>query len=1073
MATFTDFGHDLDFLFTAFYTDSASIQPVSVTSTRAELLNPETGGRTILTGTGLAQIVVNGQPSLAGTVTGVTLLTPSGLTTFTIAGIVWNATSLLAATNALVVDGDNTQINALLNLQPITYDGTGAVQGLEIGFDILSVNQTLLGSRFGDYIVGGSGNDTIRPGAAEDFDFLVDLLFGSGGNDTYDLRGRGAGNFTEIDYSELAGPITATINGVTNTGTVTKTGVGTDTILGVKEATEADGVAIIGTTGNDVFNLATAPRGYVFAAGGRGNDTFSITPNGDIGIGFHYDGIGSPTGGININLTTGVVSSDGYGGRDQINFLGGAGRLQIEATDFADTITGSARNELFILRGGNDTVNGGGGNDALRYDRNGSSAGINGNLETGVVTGVWNGAAFRHTVSNIFELRGTNLSDTLVAKSTGSKISGNDGNDTITGGTGIDDLRGGDGNDVIRPGTNDDYDEIETGAGIDEVIFDAPPDPAAFFNIFHWSLDSQAEIDVEIDTRVSTTGRIDKGAFGETTLTNVQSAVAGNGLRITGSAAASRFDIALQDGEEMQVLGGRGVDSYVIGGTGLVVVNFQRDENNDAEAEQGVVVNLATGAIANDGFGYAETITFEAADTRVGIRGTRNADSLTGSATHAAEFTPGGGSDTIRGGAAFETVNYWLNLTTSGVRVDLGQGSARGTYDGVDFVHQLSGIEGATGTDDHADRLIGSRGANTIEGLGGDDTIMGDGFRAGYAVDAALQVYRLYQATLDRAPDTAGQIDWTLKLAEGTSGLRDVAAAFVGSREFTNVYGSLNNTAFVTLLYNNVLDRAPDAAGLQGWLAQMSGGASRAQVVLGFSESREFVNATRSAAQSFTNARVEAGWTDDVYRLYQATLDRAPDAAGFSDWIGRLGSGTSFLSAVQGFVGSREFQRSYGALDDTAFVTLLYSNVLNRAPDAGGLANWLGQLSGGKTRAEVVEGFAQAREFVNATAPALTDFVRGLGQHDTIRGGAGTNDLWGGILSDQFEFNATDDGQNRVLDFEVWDTLAFRDFGYDAAADVRAHLSQAGANVVFVDQGVAVTLLNVQLAALADSAFVF
>jgi hypothetical protein len=38
-----------------------------------------------------------------------------------------------------------------------------------------------------------------------------------------------------------------------------------------------------------------------------------------------------------------------------------------------------------------------------------------------------------------------------------------------------------------------------------------------------------------------------------------------------------------------------------------------------------------------------------------------------------------------------------------------------------------------------------------------------------------------------------------------------------------------------------VLHRAPDAAGLSAWVGDLNGGMSRAQVVVGFSESNEHI----------------------------------------------------------------------------------------------------------------------------------------------------------------------------------------------------------------------------------------
>jgi hypothetical protein len=371
-------------------------------------------------------------------------------------------------------------------------------------------------------------------------------------------------------------------------------------------------------------------------------------------------------------------------------------------------------------------------------------------------------------------------------------------------------------------------------------------------------------------------------------------------------------------------------------------------------------------------------------------------------------------------------------------------------------------------------RLVGQRDqADDLIGGSGDDVLMGDAYHAAYDLELGRAVYRLYQATLDRAPDTAGQAGWTEQLATGANTLAGVAAGFVGSREFQNTYGGLDNAGFVTLLYQNVLGRAPDAGGLAGWVAALEGGQTQAQVVLGFSQSGEFINATNAAAAEFTLARDPASWQDDIYRLYQATLDRAPDLAGFQGWAASLGNGTPFLTAVAGFVGSPEFQNTYGNLSDTQFVTLLYNNVLGRAPDAGGLTGWTDALAGGMTRAEVVRGFAQSGEFVAATAPAVKDWIRAQGQNDVLDGGAGTNDLWGGMMADVFQFHQSGAGTHRVQDFEAWDYLDFRGFGYGSIADATAHMTQTGADVTFADQGTTVVLLNTQLASLQADHFVF
>ncbi len=358
-------------------------------------------------------------------------------------------------------------------------------------------------------------------------------------------------------------------------------------------------------------------------------------------------------------------------------------------------------------------------------------------------------------------------------------------------------------------------------------------------------------------------------------------------------------------------------------------------------------------------------------------------------------------------------------------------------------------------------------------GVPQDSMVFGDGFFAAYDLDLGRAVFRLYQATLGREPDAAGQAGWTEGLAMGATTLLGVATGFVSSREFQNTYGALDNVGFVSQLYQNVLGRAPDAGGLAGWVGALEGGQSRAQVVLGLSESQEFINATNRVATEFTLARDPAVWQGDVFRLYQATLGREPDLAGFQGWLTALSEGTPFLTAVNGFVQSREFQNTYGALDDAGFVSLLYQNVLGRDADAAGLAGWVSELASGSSRAEVVRGFAQSAEFIRDTTPALREWIRAQGIDDVLNGGPGMNELWGGPMADVFRFQQADSGMHRVQDLEPWDYLDFRGFGFTTSEDALSRMVQLGNDVVFANQGTTVILANTQLASLDADMFIF
>lgn len=155
-------------------------------------------------------------------------------------------------------------------------------------------------------------------------------------------------------------------------------------------------------------------------------------------------------------------------------------------------------------------------------------------------------------------------------------------------------------------------------------------------------------------------------------------------------------------------------------------------------------------------------------------------------------------------------------------------------------------------------------------------------------------------------------------------------------------------------------------------------------------------------------------------------------------------------------------------------MTLLYRNVLGRAPDPDRLAHWAGHLGAGtRDRTQVVEAFAQSPEFIRATTLPLRDWTRGRGADDVLDGGQGDDILAGGLFSDTFVFRAGEPGHDRVIGYEAWDHLSFEGFGLTDAAAVRTALVQDGRNVVFVHGEHRVTFENTLLSMFDDAAFLF
>jgi hypothetical protein len=104
---------------------------------------------------------------------------------------------------------------------------------------------------------------------------------------------------------------------------------------------------------------------------------------------------------------------------------------------------------------------------------------------------------------------------------------------------------------------------------------------------------------------------------------------------------------------------------------------------------------------------------------------------------------------------------------------------------------------------------------------------------------------------------------------------------------------------------------------------------------------------------------------------YQTILARAPDAGGMTYWQGEvsrmsgLGANISdvFYVMAMYFLNSPEYLARN--TDDTQFVTDLYRTFFARDPDAGGLTYWVGQLASGKPRGAVLNDFLFSAEFRN------------------------------------------------------------------------------------------------------------
>jgi hypothetical protein len=107
-------------------------------------------------------------------------------------------------------------------------------------------------------------------------------------------------------------------------------------------------------------------------------------------------------------------------------------------------------------------------------------------------------------------------------------------------------------------------------------------------------------------------------------------------------------------------------------------------------------------------------------------------------------------------------------------------------------------------------------------------------------------IVRFYYTLFGRDPDTDGLLYWSEQRRTGWD-LWMVLDVLSRSQEYQDTYGGLDNGAFLDVVYENVLHRAPDAAGRAYWLDLLdSFRLSRVAFLYLFAGSNEHVELTRN-----------------------------------------------------------------------------------------------------------------------------------------------------------------------------------------------------------------------------------
>jgi Ca2+-binding RTX toxin-like protein len=386
-----------------------------------------------------------------------------------------------------------------------------------VSTDTLVNIQNVIGTAGPDQIVGNEqvnvlngrdGNDILDGGLGND------TLIGGAGNDTasYASHDSLSGEFGTISLGlsdSVAGHANYFIQLVFNGFAMTQT-VETDTLFGIENIIGSNlNETLIGNGGDNILD------------GGFGNDTLIGNGGHDTASYVSHDsslvkpgesdtislGLNGADGSFTRSLGFQVVESDVL-----------RGITNVTGSNRSETINGNEQENILAGRGGNDTINGGLGNDT--YDFRGPGQGNDRFFDTGGTDKVLidsiddllylkrvnnehdlqvtlkSGNVFtvaNHFAGNPIEsvvdtngksmvlatgfvggdlpsiITGTSGDDFMDGRGGDDILFGNDGNDTLLGGTGNDHLDGGKGNDILDGGTEDDI--LTGGKGRDTFVF--------------------------------------------------------------------------------------------------------------------------------------------------------------------------------------------------------------------------------------------------------------------------------------------------------------------------------------------------------------------------------------------------------------------------------------------------------------------------------------------------------------------------------------------------------------------------------------------------------------------------
>jgi VCBS repeat-containing protein len=406
--------------------------------------------------------------------------------------------------------------------------GTGLGSGGDAQGDTLVGIENLVGSTYNDTLVGDAGNNVLEGRAGADY-----------------LDGRSGVDTASYSNSSMA------VNVDLGTGLGSGGDAQGDTLVGIENLIGSGGSDTL--AGNFTSNVLEGGVGADYLDGGGGADTASYSTS---------------SAAVNVNLRTGVVSG-GHATGDTLvsieNLIGSAKN---------DTLVGDIVNNVLEGGAGADHLDGGLGIDTASYST--SSAAVNVNLSTGVVSG---GDAAGDTLTGIENLIGSAYNDILTGNTGDNVLWGLNGDDVLSGGGGNDTLYGGTGIDILNGEAGDD--------------------------VLHFSLDTPGLLDGTNTVRADMVGMLSGGAGADTLVLDGHSTGSGGILNISTLFSAGKIsgieavDIT-GDADDANTL--RLSASDVLGMSDVDTLYVRGDANDKVQTTDSGWLNHGT--VVHDGHSY-------------------------------------------------------------------------------------------------------------------------------------------------------------------------------------------------------------------------------------------------------------------------------------------------------------------------------------------------------------------------------------------------------------------------------------------------------------------------------------